>query len=138
MVSSNLCISIKMTTVAEDCEARDTSLDNLWSYVVPAITQKKSKIPLCVKLIPFDAGTPNTEEVQQKWLFLFQTAVQMLFLSFLFFLQNYFFLSEFIIIITAETIPIITKLKTTTIIIVPLFQEKSVVSFMIFIFLPNI
>ncbi len=65
MVSSNLCIPIKMTNVAEDCEARDTSLDNLWSDVVPVITQKTSKIPLCVKLIPFDVGTPNTEEVQQ-------------------------------------------------------------------------
>jgi len=46
--------------------------------------------------------------------------------------SSYFFvfLSEFIIIKTAETIPIITNPNTITIIIVPLSQEKSVVSFM--------
>ena len=40
---------------------------------------------------------------------------------------------------TAETIPIITKLNTITIIMVPLSQEKSVVSFIIVEFdFPNI
>lgn len=62
MISSNLCIPI----IAEDCEASDTSLDNLWSEVVPVITQKISKIPLCIKLIPFDVGAPNAEETPEK------------------------------------------------------------------------
>jgi hypothetical protein len=53
---------IKITTVAVDCAAKATSVDNFLAEVVPVITQNFLKRLFCQ--IPCEAGTAIDEEIR--------------------------------------------------------------------------